>query len=125
MNDTNGQYSRIEKATTVNGNIISETDLRIDGVMEGTVTTKGKIIIGKEAKLKGSLNCQNADIEGSFNGDINVIDSLNLKSTCKIEGEVKVGKLIVEPGAIFNATCSMSSDYDGVKSLTKNHEKTA
>ena len=63
MNDTNGQYSRIEKATTVNGNIISETDLRIDGVMEGTVTTKGKIIIGKEAKLKGSLNCQNADTD--------------------------------------------------------------
>ena len=44
MNDSNGRYSRIEKATSVNGNIISETDLRIDGVMEGTVTTKGKII---------------------------------------------------------------------------------
>ena len=55
MNDTNGQYSRIEKATTVNGNIISETDLRIDGVMEGTVTTKGKVIIGKKrlGRVKG------------------------------------------------------------------------
>ena len=125
MNDTNGRYSRIEKATSVNGNIISETDLRIDGVMEGTVSTKGKIIIGKEAKVKGVLNCQNVDIEGFFNGNINVIDSLNLKSTCEIEGEVKAGKLIVEAGAVFNATCSMSNDYEGVKTLTENHEKTA
>lgn len=125
MNDTNGQYSRIEKATTVNGNIISETDLRIDGVMEGIVTTKGKVIIGKEAKVKGNINCQNVEIEGYFNGNINAVDSLNLKSTCKIEGEVKIGKLIVEAGAIFNANCSMNNDYDGVKTLNKNHEKTA
>jgi len=125
MNDTNGQYSRIEKATTITGNIISETDLRIDGNMDGTVTTKGKIVIGKEAKVKGTINCQNADVEGSFSGEVNVIDRLNLKSTCNVEGDVRVGKLIVEAGALFNATCSMSNDYEGVKTLTKNHEKTA
>ena len=99
--------------------------MRIDGVMEGTVTTKGKVIIGKEAKVKGNINCQNVEIEGYFNGNINAVDSLNLKSTCKIEGEVKIGKLIVEAGAIFNANCSMNNDYDGVKTLNKNHEKTA
>ena len=42
-----------------------------------------------------------------------------------IEGEVKIGKLIVEAGAIFNANCSMNNNYDGVKTLSKNHEKTA
>ena len=75
--------------------------------------------------IQNILNCQNVDIEGFFNGNINVIDSLNLKSTCEIEGEVKAGKLIVEAGAVFNATCSMSNDYEGVKTLTENHEKTA
>ena len=68
MNDSSGQYSRIEKATTVNGNIISETDLRIDGILEGIITTKGKVIIGKEARVKGNINCQNVEIEGYFNG---------------------------------------------------------
>ena len=57
MNDTNGQYSRIEKATTITGNIISETDLRIDGNMDGTVTTKGKIIIGYLLPFFGYSSC--------------------------------------------------------------------
>jgi cytoskeletal protein CcmA (bactofilin family) len=125
INETNGQYSRIDKATTITGNIVSDTDLRIDGTMDGNVNIKGKIIIGKDALVKGKINCYNADIEGSFKGELIVIEGLTLKSTSKIEGEVIVGKLIVDAGSIFNATCSMNNDIEGVKSLTKKNEKTA
>lgn len=49
----------------------------------------------------------NADIEGSFNGELIVTDLLALKSTAVIEGSVSVSKLSVEPGATFNASCTM------------------
>jgi cytoskeletal protein CcmA (bactofilin family) len=50
-----------------------------------------------------------ADIEGKFEGKIKVEDTLNIKETAHIIGEVIIGKLSVEPGATFNATCVMLS----------------
>ena len=108
--DISGQYSRLENTTSVKGDIISEGDFRIDGVLEGSIKTKGKVVIGKEGFVNGSINCLSADVEGKIQGKIYVSEVLNLRSTSDINGEAVIGKLIVESGAKFNATCSMKSD---------------
>ena len=123
--ESNGQYSKIDKNTTLNGIIKAKSDIRIDGNLDGEVKTTGKVIIGKDANVKGKVTCANADIEGIFNGQLIVSGALSLKTGSNIEGKVRIQKLIVESGAIFNANCSMNNDYDGVKTLSKNHEKTA
>lgn len=123
-NNENGQPNRIEKSTKITGEIVSEADFRIDGLLEGSITTSGKVVIGKEGVINGKVNCSFADVEGKFSGQIDVKESLSLKSTAIIEGEVVIGKLIVESGAIFNAKCSMKSASD-VKSISGKREKTA
>jgi len=65
--DTNGQYSKIDFKTNLTGTIKSETDIRIDGNVEGEVVTTGKLILGKQANVKGKVLCGHADIEGYFN----------------------------------------------------------
>lgn len=102
-----GQTNRIVENTKINGDIISEADIRIDGELEGSITAKGKVVIGKAGKVHGKIQCMNADIEGRFDGELKVENVLSLKSTAEIEGDVVVGKLAVEPGATFNAACSM------------------
>ena len=64
-------------------------------------------MIGKDGLIKGKVECVNADIEGNFNGELHVSELLSLKNTAKIEGTVNVAKLAVEPGATFNASCTM------------------
>jgi cytoskeletal protein CcmA (bactofilin family) len=123
-NEPNGQPNRIERSTKITGEIISEADFRIDGTLEGTITTSGKVVIGKEGVINGNVNCSFADVEGKFSGKIEVKESLSLKSTSSVEGEVIIGKLIVESGASFNAKCSMRSAKE-VKSITEKREKTA
>tara|TARA_B110000881_G_scaffold148709_1_gene131760 strand:+ start:28 stop:423 length:396 start_codon:yes stop_codon:yes gene_type:complete len=127
--EINGQYSRIEKSTRFNGDIVSEADFRIDGALEGSIKTSGKVIVGKEGKVNGSLECETADVEGEIKGSLKVKNILFLKSTSNIEGDVLIGKLIVESGATFNANCSMKSQEDNqikpLSGFTKNHEKTA
>lgn len=123
-NNENGQPNRIEKSTKITGEIVSEADFRIDGVLEGSISTPGKVVIGKEGVINGKVNCSFADVEGKFSGQIDVKESLSLKSTAIMEGEVVIGKLIVESGAIFNAKCSMKSASD-VKSISGKREKTA
>ena len=107
MNEIGGQPNRIEKNTKIKGDIVSEADFRIDGKLDGNVKTSGKVVIGKDGYIHGKVECVNADIEGSFNGELLVSDLLSLKSSAVIEGTVSVNKLAVEPGATFNASCTM------------------
>ncbi len=107
MNEIGGQPNRIEKNTKIKGDIISEADFRIDGKLDGNVKTSGKVVIGKGGYIHGKVECVNADIEGNFNGELLVSDLLSLKASAVIEGTVSVAKLSVEPGATFNASCTM------------------
>jgi len=117
MESFGGQPNRIEKNTVIKGNITSQADFRIDGKLDGNVKTSGKVVIGKDGLIKGKVECVNADIEGNFDGELFVSELLSLKSSAKIEGVVNVSKLSVEPGATFNASCSMGK---GVASSNNN-----
>lgn len=123
-NSSIGLTNRLVANTKIKGDIIADADFRIDGILEGTVKTKGKVVIGKSGFINGKVFCQNADVEGKFSGELNVTNVLTLKSSANIEGSVTVGKLSVEPGANFNATCDMKGA--GVKELktSKNDQKT-
>ena len=123
-NEANGQPNRIEKGTKITGEIQSESDFRIDGILEGSISTSGKVVIGKEGKINGKVICKNADFEGVFSGNLEVKETLNLKSSSKTEGDVIISKLIVDAGALFNAKCSMKLTSD-VKSISDNREKIA
>ncbi len=118
MSEIGGQPNRIEKNTKIKGDIVSEADFRIDGKLDGNVKTSGKVVIGKGGYIHGKVECVQADIEGSFNGELQVSDLLSLKSSAKIEGTVSVAKLHVEPGATFNASCTMKGK-GGIGETTK------
>lgn len=106
--------------TQIIGNITSDGDFRIDGTLEGNLTTDGRVVIGAKGLVTGSVICANADIEGRFSGDLKVSKTLTVKRTATISGDVVIGKLSVEPGATFNATCSMKG---AVKELKNDKEK--
>ena len=104
---TNMDRNVIAKKSVFKGDITSEGDFRIDGILEGTLQTKGRVIVGKEGEIIGTIEAENADIEGKFSGELKVLNILTIKSAAHISGNILVGKLAVEPGAIFNATCAM------------------
>lgn len=103
------ERNRISKKSTFKGDITSQGDFRIDGTVEGDLTTEGKVIIGPDGKVFGKMKCSNADIEGLFKGHLEVKNSLCLKPTARVSGEVFMESLTVQPGAIFNANCKMLS----------------
>ena len=105
-----GKTNRIVEGTTIKGDIISQADFRLDGELTGNFQTKGKIVIGPAGSVTGDIICKNADIEGKFKGKIQVLEVLNVKNKASIHGEVICGKLSVEPGADFSASCAMKTN---------------
>jgi cytoskeletal protein CcmA (bactofilin family) len=71
----------------------------------------------------GDIVCKNADIEGKFEGTIEVAELLSIKSKASIQGSVKVGKLSVEPGADFSASCTMNNIKQHPKRWTTTRKK--
>ncbi|MCM4159189.1 polymer-forming cytoskeletal protein [Antarcticibacterium flavum] len=114
------EQSRIAAGTLITGDIEAKGGFRIEGTIKGNVTTSGKVVISKGGYIEGNLTCHNADFEGKFKGKLVVQDTLTLRSTAVIEGEVVSGKLSVEPGATFNATCEMKGN---IKTLSKDGQK--
>ena len=97
--------SRISAGTVIKGEIQSPYDLRIDGTFEGKIQTKGRVVIGESAIIKGNIICENIDLWGVVEGDLFVKDTLALKEGCKMNGNINISRLSVELGATFNGTC--------------------
>lgn len=119
--DLLGKTNRIVEETIIKGDLVSAADIRLDGQLMGNLQCKGKLVIGPAGKLKGDVICKNADIEGLLEGKIQVQEILNIKAKAHIIGEVICGKLSVEPGAEFSASCVMKPH---IKNAVNNEQPT-
>ena len=71
--------SRISAGTVVKGDITSPSDIRIDGTFEGRIQSKGRVVVGESATIRGDVICENMDLWGNLNGNVFVKDTLSLK----------------------------------------------
>ena len=115
--------NRIVEGTSIEGQINSKSNIRIDGFLKGTVITQGRLVLGPEGKIEGEIQCNNADIEGTLNGTINVKELLTLKTSAKLQGDITTNKLAIEPGAVFSGTCSMGGILKDIKHSDLEKEK--
>lgn len=106
------EVSRISTGTVVKGEISSSNDLRIDGTFEGKIRSKGRVVVGEKALIKGDIICANVDFWGTIEGNFYVKDTLSLKSSSKVKGDLHVKRLQVELDAKFDGSCQMISESD-------------
>lgn len=108
-NSAGGLHNALAAGTTIKGNIITETDFRLDGKVEGDISCNGKIVIGPKGSVTGNIVSENAEILGEVDGSVKVSAKLILKSTAIIKGDIYTQSLEIEPNARFNGACSMCS----------------
>ncbi|MEI6489296.1 MAG: polymer-forming cytoskeletal protein [Bacteroidota bacterium] len=119
----------IGAGTKIEGDIITNGDIRIDGSLTGSINVKGKLVVGASGMVEGEIICQNADISGAIKGKIGVAELLSLKASAKLTCDIITNKIAVEPGASFSGSCSMGGVIKDIKGAhsekPKASEKTA
>lgn len=108
----NTTINLISNGTEITGDVKSNGDIRIDGLLTGNLNTKGKVVIGSTGKVKGEVICKNSEVSGIVEGKIIVGQLLTLKNSSKIVGDIITFKLSIEPGARFTGNCKMSESED-------------
>jgi cytoskeletal protein CcmA (bactofilin family) len=99
--------SLIGAGTTITGDIVSSGDIRIDGILKGNIKGNARIVIGAEGCLEGDMEGLRADVMGKVTGKIEVRELLNLHGNAEVRGDIRAGKLQIEPTVTFNGHCRM------------------
>ncbi|MEE3037784.1 MAG: polymer-forming cytoskeletal protein [Bacteroidota bacterium] len=125
--ENTGVVNFIGVGTKIDGEISSNGDIRVDGTLNGSIKTKGKVVIGSTGIVEGNVDAANADISGELKGAISVTELLALKATAKLDGDIVANKLAIEPGASFSGSCSMGAVIKDISHANKaeKQEKTA
>src|SRR6056297_2273246 len=116
--DNTNKINMIGVGTTIEGNISSNENIRFDGILIGNLTTKGKVFVGQSGKVTGEIKCKNCEVEGMVDGKVVIEELLSLRSMSKLYGEIKTGKLAIEPGAVFTGKCDMGGRKESFNEQT-------
>lgn len=120
--------NHLAAGTEVKGDIITQGDIRIDGKVDGSITSKGKLVVGNTGEISGEVNCVTANVSGSVEGTVIVSEMLKIQATGKLRGEISYGKLSVEPGAQLEGQFSIIGRVKDISSggqKQEQQEKTA
>ncbi len=107
--DTPDRLNVIVDGSRLKGDFTAESNLRIDGHVDGNVTCSSKVVIGPDGTINGNLMCAGADVEGKIEGQLKVEGLLSLRSSAKIMGEITTSRIQIEEGAQFTGECKMSN----------------
>lgn len=109
MGDSPDRLNVIVEGSKIIGDFIAESNVRIDGEIQGNVSSSAKIVIGRTGVINGNLVCADSDVEGRIEGVLKVENLLTLRSTAKVTGEITTAKIQIEEGAEFSGNCKMSN----------------
>lgn len=128
-NESDGvMRNHLAAGTEVKGDITTQGDIRIDGKVEGSITSKGKLVVGNTGVIEGEINCVTGNVSGSIRGVVHVSEMLKVQATGKLSGEITYGKLSVEPGAELEGKLAISGKVKDISSSGQKQrtaEKTA
>lgn len=111
-----GNETIIGPTVKVDGDFVSEDNVLVQGVVNGSLRTTGNLRVEKGAKIKANVEAQNAVVRGEIKGNISVQENLELGESAAVEGDIITKILSIEPGAILHGHCSVSlGDKAGAK----------
>jgi cytoskeletal protein CcmA (bactofilin family) len=129
--DATPKYDRVDtligKSTNFKGNMEASGTVRVEGFFEGELKIDGDIVIGETGKIIGNIIASNAHVGGKIEGNLKVKGQVHLTSSSFVDGDIEVGNLVVDEGALFTGRCIMqsksASDANEVKPENKSAAK--
>ncbi len=104
----------IGKGTVIEGNIIADGDLVVEGTVRGDVTTKTKLVVGANSMVEGNILADHAEVAGRVRGTVQASGLLIIKASSVIDGDVITKNLNVESGSTFNGRFQVGGKGEAV-----------
>ncbi|UVI31633.1 bactofilin family protein [Paenibacillus spongiae] len=97
----------IGPGTTVEGHLLSEANIRIEGEYRGEITCQGDVIIGEGGVARANITSKDVTVAGKVIGDIVTSGRLTITASGQLHGSVTTHNLLIQDGGLLNGTCTM------------------
>lgn len=105
--------------TEIEGSIISQGSLRVDGILKGDVSIKGNLIIGDKGSLEGGVTANNVVVAGQIIGNVTALEKIEINKTGKVVGDIFSKFVVIEEGSEFTGYCKMEKTNEKPPLLTE------
>lgn len=108
----------LDESTTVTGTVVLGGPAKIEGRVEGEITAKDALTIGKAAVVNARITGTSVTVHGTVKGDITASTRLELCSPCRVTGNISAPSLVIHEGAVFEGGCTMASSSASTSRVT-------
>ena len=106
-NDTDTVDTIIGSSVVIDGPVTSKHPIKVDGIVNGSVSTKSNLFVGPNSVIHGDIKGKNITICGKVNGNVSAKGRIIITSKAEITGNMTMEQLVVDEGAYFSGNCSM------------------
>lgn len=100
--------------TVYNGQLNFVGSVRVDGQFTGEIRSEGTLILGKDAKVEGTIQVSQLVLSGNLSGDVVVTGKTIMHKTANLAGNLVTRSLIMEEGALLQGSISMDPTQEGI-----------
>ena len=97
----------IGSSIVIDGEISGEEDLVIQGTVKGKIALRESLFVEGSGVVEADIETQNVEIGGRVTGNILASDRVELKSDCRVVGDIKAPRILIADGASFKGNVDM------------------
>lgn len=100
--------SRIQAGLKIHGEISGNSDLYVDGELQGKIRLGGaRVVIGPNGKVQADIDAGAVMIDGSVQGNIKASESVRLGASSRVQGSVLTPRIGIDDGARLRGKVEM------------------
>lgn len=112
----------IGENTTLNGDLVSESAIKIDGRVNGNITTSREVILTATAQVEGDIAAASLIVSGHLHGNARADEQLLIKESGVLEGNIETGSLVIEEGGSFFGMNQSLKKENAAATVEKNED---
>ncbi|ANE47016.1 hypothetical protein SY83_12890 [Paenibacillus swuensis] len=125
--NVNSVRTLIGEGAVLEGKLICETCLRIEGEISGDIECAGDVVIGEQGVARSNVTARELFVAGKVVGNVTVKGKLIISRSGELHGNISAAALVVEDGGVFNGVSRMEradAAVKGVRELPLTEPKT-
>ncbi|NIK70307.1 MULTISPECIES: polymer-forming cytoskeletal protein [unclassified Paenibacillus] len=105
--------------THIEGKLVCEANLRIEGEHSGDIECLGDVIIGENGMARSNITARDITIAGKVYGEVTAKGRLTITATGQLTGSLSAQGIIVQDGGMLNGTCHMERQTERTRPLSE------
>ena len=105
----------LSSGVSITGSVTFRTELVIDGQVEGSIDSGGRLTIGKNGRIRGEIRTKSVIVDGKVEGDITAAERCELRAGCSVNGDIAAPRLVVDEEATFIGSARIATGQSAAR----------